>query len=191
VLRRRQSTVVSEKVASKNARPAPGVFVSADSQPYGAVMPFVLGSCKVNLGIRASATGLCCIDFRPPQEPLLTPCDALTKRVIAQLQDYLSNPLRGFDLPLDLAGTPFQRRAWEELCRIPAGHPVSYGELARRLGSGARAVGNACRRNPIPIVAPCHRVVSSRGLGGYGGAVAGEQLHFKQALLEHEARCAR
>lgn len=189
MIRRRQSPVVLE-AASKNARPVPGVFVSsAMPQPYSAVVPFALGSCQVTLGIRVSATGLSCIDFLPQQAPL-APSDALAKRVVAQLQTYVSNPVQGFDLPLDLLGTPFQLRVWEQLRRIPAGHPIRYGELALRLGSGARAVGNACRRNPIPIVVPCHRLVSSQGLGGYGGAVAGKQVHFKQALLEHEARHA-
>lgn len=173
----------------------PGVFVSspppsldtAALQGYCAVLPFALGQCPVTLGIRTTAKGVSCIDFLPRRE-FLAPCDALAKQVVAQLQNYLSHPRWDFDLPLDLAGTPFQRRVWEQLRRIPAGHPISYGELARRLGSGARAVGNACRRNPVPIVVPCHRVVSAHGLGGYGGAVAGEQPRFKQTLLDHEER---
>lgn len=175
----------------------PGVFVSSPlprrqdvvSHPYSAVVSFVLGPCEVVLGIRTSANGVSGIDFLSQHE-LIAPRDALTKQVATQLQNYLSHPHHAFDLPLDLTGTPFQRRVWEQLCRIPAGHPISYGELAGRLDSGARAVGNACRHNPLPIIVPCHRVVSVSGLGGYSGAVAGESLHFKQALLDHEARYA-
>ena len=62
----------------------------------------------------------------------------------------------------------------------------TYGELAKLLNSSARAVGGACRANPISLVIPCHRVVASNGLGGYGGATAGKRLAIKQWLLEHE-----
>lgn len=159
------------------------------AQPYCAVVPFELGQCRVALGVRTTANGISCIDFLPYQESVSSG-SIIAKQAVAQLQNYLRHPHRGFNLPLDLAGTSFQRRVWEQLLHIPVGHPISYGELARRLGSGARAVGNACRRNPVPVVVPCHRVVSSRGLGGYSGAVAGESLRFKQALLDHEARFA-
>lgn len=85
---------------------------------------------------------------------------------------------------LDLEGTPFQRRVWEELRRIPHGSVASYGEIARRLGvpRGMRAVGAANGENPIAIVVPCHRVVETRGgLGGYSGG-----LDVKRALLALE-----
>ncbi|MFN3763308.1 MAG: methylated-DNA--[protein]-cysteine S-methyltransferase, partial [Anaerolineae bacterium] len=89
-----------------------------------------------------------------------------------------------FDLPLDLRGTPFQRRVWEELRRVPYGQTVAYGELARRVGrpGAARAVGRAVGANPVPIIVPCHRVVGADGsLVGYGGG-----LEIKAALLRLE-----
>ena len=86
-----------------------------------------------------------------------------------------------------MRGTPFQRRVWQALRGIPSGSTCSYGELAHELGSSARAVGGACRRNPIPIVVPCHRVAAAAGgVGGFMGQRDGEALTIKQWLLDHE-----
>jgi methylated-DNA-[protein]-cysteine S-methyltransferase len=103
-----------------------------------------------------------------------------------QLREYFAGERLAFELPLDLVGTPFQRRAWLALASIPFAATVSYGEQARRLGHprAMRAVGAANARNPVSIVLPCHRVVGVRGaLAGYGGG-----LDAKRALLEHETR---
>ena len=100
---------------------------------------------------------------------------------------YFENPKYRFDLPMKLVvGTAFQQRVWQALTEIPSGKVVSYGELARRLDTSARAVGNACRANPCPIIIPCHRVVSAAGLGGYGGHTDGPVLDRKRWLLRHE-----
>jgi methylated-DNA-[protein]-cysteine S-methyltransferase len=104
---------------------------------------------------------------------------------VAQLQAYFEGESAGFDLEMNLSGTAFQRRVWQELCRIPYAATISYAELARRIGQtgASRAVGGANGRNPISIIVPCHRVISSDGgLGGYGGG-----LDRKRWLLEHEA----
>jgi len=104
--------------------------------------------------------------------------------LVRQLDEYAAARRREFDLPLALAGTPFQLRVWEELRRIPYGATISYGELARRIGRPAavRAVAQACGANPVPVVVPCHRVVGSDGrLVGYGGG-----LPWKRFLLELE-----
>jgi methylated-DNA-[protein]-cysteine S-methyltransferase len=93
---------------------------------------------------------------------------------VRQLRAYFAGELREFDLPLAPAGTPFQLRVWRELRNIPYGQTISYGELARRVGSpkGSRAVGLANGANPISIVVPCHRVIGSSGkLTGYGGGL--------------------
>jgi methylated-DNA-[protein]-cysteine S-methyltransferase len=103
----------------------------------------------------------------------------------AQLEAYFEGDRVNFDLTMKPAGTPFQQRVWQELCRIPYGTAISYAELARRIGQtgASRAVGGANGRNPIAIIVPCHRVISSDGaLGGYGGG-----LDRKRWLLEHEA----
>jgi methylated-DNA-[protein]-cysteine S-methyltransferase len=104
-----------------------------------------------------------------------------------QLDAYFSDGAARFDLPMELRGTPFQRRVWEELRKIPAGTTVTYGELARKLGTSPRAVGGACRANPCPILVPCHRVVASGGLGGFAGDTSGRKLDVKRWLLRHEA----
>jgi methylated-DNA-[protein]-cysteine S-methyltransferase len=124
-----------------------------------------------------------------PQHETAGPDDprdrALLDRVAGQLSEYFAGTLTRFDLPLNLDGTPFQRRVWEELVRIPFGETTSYGELARRVGrpGSARAVGAANGQNPVSIIVPCHRVIGSSGrLTGYGGG-----LHRKAWLLDHEA----
>ena len=114
--------------------------------------------------------------------------DPVLDAAIAQLEEYFAGARKAFDLPLDLAGTAFQRRAWLELAAIPYGATRSYGAQAQRLGrpGAARAVGAANARNPLPIVLPCHRLVGARGaLTGFAGG-----LEVKRALLAYEARAA-
>lgn len=100
---------------------------------------------------------------------------AAFREVARQLDEYFDGSRTAFDLPFAPVGTPFQRRVWDELARIPHGTTLTYGELARRAGhpGAARAVGAAVARNPISIVVPCHRVVGADGsLTGYAGGVA-------------------
>jgi len=106
--------------------------------------------------------------------------------VVEQIDAYFRDGSRGFVLALELRGTPFQRRVWEALRAIPPGRTVTYGELARSLGTSPRAVGGACRANPCPIVVPCHRVVAADGLGGFAGDTTGRKLAVKRWLLRHE-----
>ncbi|MBV8950364.1 MAG: methylated-DNA--[protein]-cysteine S-methyltransferase [Actinobacteria bacterium] len=102
-----------------------------------------------------------------------------------ELDEYFDGRRTGFDCPLSMRGTPFQRTVWAALLDIPYGETISYGELAHRVGAprAARAVGLANGRNPVPIVVPCHRVIGANGtLTGYGGG-----LDRKRWLLAHEA----
>ncbi len=101
-----------------------------------------------------------------------------------QLEEYFAGTRQRFALTFDAAGTEFQRRVWAALDAIPYGSVISYGELARRIGSPAaiRAVGAANGRNPLSIVRPCHRVIGANGsLTGFGGG-----LPAKHWLLSHE-----
>ena len=110
----------------------------------------------------------------------------LVKEARAQIEAYLDGERTAFDLPLKPTGTDFQQRVWHAMQDIPIGAMETYGNLARRVGSAARAVGMACGANPLPIVIPCHRVVAAGGgLGGYSG-VGG--LATKRALLDIERR---
>ena len=123
--------------------------------------------------------------FGPAGDPASAPFGAATE----QLARYFTGALTAFDLPLELAGTPFQRRVWGALRDIPYGRTTTYGELAAELGQPAasRAVGLANGRNPISIVVPCHRVVGANGsLTGYGGGI-----DRKRFLLDLERDPAR
>lgn len=99
--------------------------------------------------------------------------------VVVQLAEYFAGRRREFDLPLSMAGTPFQRTVWDALREIPLGETVSYGELAARIGrpTASRAVGLANGKNPISVIVPCHRVVGSTGgLTGYGGGIERKRM---------------
>jgi methylated-DNA-[protein]-cysteine S-methyltransferase len=96
-----------------------------------------------------------------------------------QLGEYFAGERTGFELTLEMGGTPFQRRVWDALREIPYGETIDYGELARRIGSpsAARAVGLANARNPISVIVPCHRVIGANGdLTGYGGGIERKRM---------------
>lgn len=109
--------------------------------------------------------------------------DPVLVEAARQLHAYFAGRLDIFDLPLRPPGSAFEQRVWAAMLGIPFGQTRSYGELAKVLGSAARAVGGACGRNPIPIVIPCHRVLGKSGLGGYSGSGG---LITKHALLRLE-----
>lgn len=124
------------------------------------------------------------VDLDPPPD---LPAEGRPPEAIRrQIEAYFRDGGAGFDLPLLLRGTPFQLRVWAALRAIPAGCTRTYGDLARELGSSARAVGGACRANPCPIVVPCHRVVAVNGLGGFAGDTRGRRVAVKRWLLAHE-----
>lgn len=137
------------------------------------------------LGLSWQGEALVAIDLEPGLfQP--TDLDEPPANIIRQLANYFADPRAPFDLPLCLEGTPFQQRVWTLLRTIPPGETRTYGELASVLGSSARAVGQACRANPCPIVIPCHRVVGRSGLVGFAGAQGGRSLEIKRWLLAHE-----
>ncbi len=103
-----------------------------------------------------------------------------------QVKLYFNDSNYSFELPLAPSGTDYQLRVWQALKKIPLGQTKTYGELAKELNSSARAVGNACRRNPLPLVVPCHRVVAANGIGGFSGQTGGYLLDIKKTLLVHE-----
>ena len=109
---------------------------------------------------------------------------AVLQETARQLAAYFAGTLQCFDVPLDFAGTPFQQDVWRALLTIPYGQTRSYGEIARQIGrpSAVRAVGAANGKNPISIIAPCHRVIGATGeLTGFAGG-----LHAKETLLALE-----
>ncbi len=112
-------------------------------------------------------------------------CEAV-QLVQSELNRYFENPNFDFTVKLSLAGTPFQCQVWQALQKIPLGETRTYGQLARLLHTSPRAIGNACRRNPVPIIVPCHRVVAQHGRGGFAGETQGAMMAIKNWLLQHE-----
>jgi methylated-DNA-[protein]-cysteine S-methyltransferase len=140
------------------------------------------------LGIRCTDDALLGVDFLPASTRASDPRNTLAKKVCAQLEAYLADANFQFDLPLELDATPHQRKVWQAMQAIPCGQTLTYGALAAQISSSAQAVGQACGSNPIPVIIPCHRVVSKTGLGGFMQHAEGASLDIKRWLLAHERR---
>jgi O-6-methylguanine DNA methyltransferase len=145
--------------------------------------------------VASTNKGVCAVDFLTSKEIFLRELrkefpgdiirdDRKNQKALMQLKKYLQGELKSFNLRLDMRGTPFERKVWSALRRIPYGQTRSYKEIAKTIGhpKAFRAVGNANGCNSIPLVIPCHRVIESNGgLGGYGHG-----LHVKKNLLNLE-----
>ncbi len=115
--------------------------------------------------------------------------DFFAKEMQKQLQAYFAGDLQKFDIQFLFANaTDFQVLVWEQIRKIPFGATQTYGEIAKKIKSGPRAVGNACRRNKLLLIVPCHRVVSVSGIGGFMGDADGSLVRRKRWLLNHEQR---
>lgn len=151
-------------------------------KPFDAVVA-APGFC---LGIRCNEDEITGIEFLEPRAEI-APKSLLAKEAVRQLRVWLKDPQHKFSLPLAPQGTPFQRKVWSAIAAIPAGKTKQYGEIATKIGTGPRAVGNACGANPYPVVVPCHRVVAAnQGLGGFARQRGGFLLDVKRWLLAHE-----
>lgn len=156
----------------------------SDSERYSAIITIPVPENKLGIAWRDGVvTGM---DFLSGAVAEKTTRDTQLLAVIEQLLGYFHNGTSPASIPIRLQGTDHQRRVWQAIQGIPAGAVATYAELARHLDSHPRAIGGACRRNPVPIIVPCHRVVASNGIGGFAGAVAGKHIGIKQWLLEHE-----
>lgn len=109
---------------------------------------------------------------------------AFCQKIAVELEHYFKSPQHRFQLPLKPQGSAYQQQVWSALLVIPSGRTVTYGDLANQLQSSPRAVGQACKKNPLTLFIPCHRVVGKESLGGYMGNQ--NALSFKEALLKHE-----
>ncbi|GLC91408.1 methylated-DNA--protein-cysteine methyltransferase [Cupriavidus sp. TA19] len=158
----------------------PATYDAILSAPFGKV------------GVRTDGTRIRAIVYLlPAHVEARAPADALTRQLVArleaQLDAYYANPDAPFDLPLAPAGSDFQQRVWQAIAAVPRGATTTYGTIAGAIGAMPRAVGQACGQNPLPIVIPCHRVVSARGIGGFSHhAEDGFYLDVKRWLLRHE-----
>jgi methylated-DNA-[protein]-cysteine S-methyltransferase len=150
------------------------------------VFDVIVGFPRMKVGVKIRGERVAEITYLPPSVSNTEPNNLLAERAAHQLERYREDADAAFDLPLLIEGTAFQRRLWEALCAIPRGKTLTYGELARRLGAEARAVGQACGDNRLPIVIPCHRVVAANGIGGFAHSSAGYLVEAKRWLLAHE-----
>ena len=139
-----------------------------------------------NIGVVIAKDEVIALQLQPSDFPDNNPPSSLAVLVKKQLAAYFHSPMTPFDLPLRFIGSEFQCRVWQALRDIPCRHTLTYGELAQRLQTSARAIGNACRTNPIPLIVPCHRVVARGHVGGYAGHQAGKTWQIKPWLLAHE-----
>jgi O-6-methylguanine DNA methyltransferase len=142
------------------------------------------GVCKITLGQETAADFFGWLKRRIGRAPRRPERSGIVALALDQIAEYLNGTRRQFDLPLDLRGTEFQRRAWSAVAGIPYGQTRTYAQIAQAMGQpqAVRAVGAANGANPLPLVVPCHRVLGSDGsLTGYGGG-----LDVKQKLLEME-----
>jgi methylated-DNA-[protein]-cysteine S-methyltransferase len=146
----------------------------------------ILDAPRCRLGAVFTGEALTRLDFLPANTPISGKHDSRARRLTDELDAYWRNSTHEFNLLYVPAGTPFQLRVWRALMAIPAGHPTTYGTLAKQLGTAPRAVGQACGSNPLPILIPCHRVVAASGLGGFMHAASGTPLDVKNWLLAHE-----
>jgi len=132
------------------------------------------------------------IRFLPLSSVVVAPRNPLAERAARQLERYRDDPDAKFDLPVVVEGSALQRAVWDAMCAIPRGRTRTYGELARELGAhfpvDARAIGQACGDNRLPIVIPCHRVVAADGIGGFSHTSEGYLIEVKRWLLAHEIR---
>jgi len=160
--------------------------------PEGGASVSVFQACVrtpfATLGITATDRHITGLRFLVPETAALAPRrDTVAYLACVQLQHYLENANYVFDLPLRFTGSVHQLGVWEAMQRIPAGSTRTYGDVARELGSSARAVGGACGANPIPLIVPCHRIVAAGSIGGFMGASGeGFERGIKRWLLGHE-----
>ncbi len=145
--------------------------------------------------VASTEKGVCRVDFLTSEKDFLKELrrcfsgetirdDRKNKAVLSQLKEYMRGKLKRFNCPLDMRGTPFEKRVWSKLAKIPYGQTRSYKEIARATGHSKafRAVGNANGKNPLPLIIPCHRVIESNGgLGGFGHGIK-----VKKRLLDFE-----
>jgi AraC family transcriptional regulator, regulatory protein of adaptative response / methylated-DNA-[protein]-cysteine methyltransferase len=149
-----------------------------------------------NVLVAFTAQGICALRLEEPTRSLKNDMqkafpdavviedDKGAATYVEQITEFLAGRRQGTDIRLDLHGTPFQLRVWQAMLRVPRGTTCSYSDLARRAGRprAVRAVANACARNPVALIVPCHRIIRSDGsLGGYFYG-----LKRKRAILEHE-----
>lgn len=164
-------------------------------KPNTTLLYTAFGSPIGRIFLALTENGLCAVGIRESEKRFVESLqktynikpvkdDAAFKDLVKLLKRYLIGEKLRIDIPFDLKGTSFEKKVWKALLKISYGRTRSYGEIAKEIGlpKGARTVGNACGKNPIPIIIPCHRVIAGNGgLGGYTGGIG-----IKKKLLKIE-----
>lgn len=150
------------------------IFSVIVAAPFGAI------------GIRSNGDVLQELSYLPPHFKAKPATDKLSKKVAMQVAAYLKDPDYVFDLDLPDIGTEHQRKVWTVINAIPRGKVLTYGEVAHKIRSAPRAVGQACGANWYPLIIPCHRVTATGGIGGFARHDGGFHQSVKRWLLQHE-----
>jgi len=148
---------------------------------------FVMPSPVGNLYVETEDEKLVKLEYHCKKKITAGKLDSFSAQVKKQITNYFKSSKQNFNLPVVLNGTAFQKKVWSAMQKIPSGQTRIYGDVSEQLQSSPRAVGNACRANPVPLVVPCHRIVGKAGIGGFGGKTAGRNIDCKNWLLRHEA----
>lgn len=146
----------------------------------------ILALPTCTLAVYTQDAAICELVFLAPDTPLQTPRNALAQHAAQCLSAYLDDPCAPIDLPFAPSGSAFQKQVWQQIAAIPVGEVRRYGDIAAAIGSAARAVGQACGANPLPVFVPCHRVIAAKGLGGFAHHKDGWLIATKRWLLTHE-----
>lgn len=156
------------------------LFSAIVAAPFGAI------------GIRTEGERVREMVYLQPRFEEKSPDNAVADLAARQVEHYLRDPDFHFELPLFEAGSDFQKRVWGAISAIPRGTVLTYGRIAKNIGSAPRAVGQACGANWFPLVIPCHRVTAAGGLGGFSNNddENGFHLSVKRWLLRHEGATA-
>ena len=155
---------------------------SHTTELFSAIVPAPFGA----IGIRIEGDVLKELSYLSPQYKAKPASDKLSKKVAMQVAAYLKNPDYVFDLDLPDVGTEHQRKVWSVINAIPRGKVLTYGEVAHKIRSAPRAVGQACGANWFPLIIPCHRVTATGGIGGFARHDGGFHQSVKRWLLQHE-----
>jgi len=154
--------------------------INTSSQNYAVIFTTDIAT----IGLQFVGSKLIKVDYlnnKTQQEPTTKLAETVKNKIEKYLNPQSKTKKINVDMRLNV--TAFQEKVLEQLLQIPYGETRTYGEIAKILKTSPRAVGNACRNNPVPIIIPCHRVVAANGIGGYAGATEGSLLGIKYQLL--------
>ena len=149
-------------------------------QEYDAVFTTEIAT----IGLLLEGSQLIKLDYLTRRKSV-KPTSKYAENIRDKIEKYLDakSKVKGLKVDVKLNVTPFQQKVLKQLALIPYGKTKTYGEIAKKLKTSPRAVGNACRNNPVPIIIPCHRVLSANGMGGYSGETDGTMMDVKSQLL--------